>query len=140
MFDHEDLKTQARRSRRQLREHVTTLTGIREELAGLLQQADQLKSDAEKQLAELEECIERAEDPRAGAKVWHGLQLLSGVPLQMDSAVMELQKVIGAQDYLVRMECAACGRPFLVRRSRRQRQYCSGRCRVWAYRKRQRAE
>ena len=136
MFDHEDLKAQARRSRRQLREHLTALAGIWAEVEELRQQVGELKSECEKQLAALEQCMARVEEAGAGKKAWQGLQYFAAVPIEMDLQVMELKQVIGARDYLVRRQCGACKRPFLTRKSGRERQYCSDRCRVWAYRKR----
>ena len=139
MFDHEDLKGQARRSRRQLRAHTTALASICAELEELRQQAGELRSEADEQLAQLQQCMARVEKAGADRDAWQRLQHFSAVPIQMDLQVEELKQVVGARDYLVRRRCRACQRPFLTRRSRRTRQYCSDRCRVWAFRKRRRA-
>jgi hypothetical protein len=139
-IDQEDLRTQARHSRRQLREHLTALADIGAEVEELSRQVEGLRADAARQLAELEQRLARVEAAGAEREDWQWLQLASAIPIQMDLQMLELKHVIAVRDYLVRRQCPECQRPFLTRRAGRERQFCSDRCRVRAHRKGVRAE
>jgi hypothetical protein len=121
-----------------LRNHDRAIDSVKRsegELANLLEQARAARAELERDRALVASC-------------WDGRARVGGRPRQINAADVpgismeiemlaeELARLLASQDLLMRGSCQSCGRPFLARKSSRERKFCSDRCRVRAYRAR----